>query len=117
MRPHPVFWQGQYFGYEEQVQFQIGLTGEEELFTGSKMEVFPNPFDRSATISFELQKPESVEIRLINSVGTQVYTSGKLNYSAGQHVYELERKQLNDGIYYLQMMIGEEIAVEKIIVK
>lgn len=115
--PPIIFAQGTDFGFEEQVQFGIGLTGEEEFVVGTGIEVYPNPTDQKATVSFELLKSQTVEMKVFNSVGAMVYATEVKAYSAGKHILKFDREGLTSGIYYINLMIGESVEVRKLIIR
>lgn len=115
--PPIIFAQGTDFGFEDHVQFGIGLTGEEEFVVGKGMEIYPNPTDQKAMVSFELLKSQTVEMKVFNSVGGLVYASEVKAYSAGKHILEFDGERLTSGVYYINLMIGESVEVRKLIIR
>ncbi len=112
-----IFWQASDYGWQDHVQFGISLTGEEEFVLSKGIEVFPNPTDQKAMVSFELLKSENVKIQVFNSTGSVVFTKAVKEYSAGKHNFKFNGEGLASGIYYLNLMIGESVEVQKLIIK
>jgi len=114
----PIFFaEGKDFGFEDHVQFGIGLTAIKEFVVGYEIEVYPNPTDQNANVSFELLKSQTVEMEVFSSVGVMVYDIGEKEYSPGKHTLEFDGKGLTSGIYYINLMIGEMVEVQKLIIK
>ena len=76
---------------------------------------FPNPFNPSTTIEFDLPKSEFVELKVYNILGKEVSTlvSNKLNQ--GNHTYTFDGRNLASGIYYYQIEAGDFHQVKKMI--
>ena len=112
-----LFRQASDYGMQDHVQFGISLTGEEEFVAGNGIEVYPNPTDQNARVSFELLNSQTVEMQVFSSSGENIYTSGLKEFSAGKHTLEFDGEGLTSGIYYINLMIGESVEVRKLIIK
>jgi hypothetical protein len=112
-----IFAEGAEFGFEDQVEFGIGLTGIEIPVVGSLFEISPNPMTDGATISFELKISQEVEFNLYNSAGSLVFSSGLMEMTPGSHSYFLHPETLKSGMYYLVARFGTESANQKLIVR
>src|SRR5210317_2202599 len=104
------------FGFSDQVQFDIDLTSIEGLALTEEFTVSPNPVDKKAIVSFTLENPEDVSMKIFNTVGKVVYESVK-SYSSGIQNIELFRKNLDAGIYFMQLSYGEKVLTKKVILK
>lgn len=111
-----IFAEGKNFGLEDQVQFGIGLTGIENQVIAKEFTISPNPIDKQATVSFMLENPEDVNLKIYNMVGKIVYESVN-SYSSGLQNINIERKNLDGGIYFVQLSYGDNIATKKVILK
>ena len=76
---------------------------------------FPNPFSRSITIEYELEKPGNVQITLSNHLGQQIKNVVRSNNQSGLHQYKWDATNLPDGIYFVHIRSGGEISTRKII--
>ncbi len=112
-----IFFQGKDFGFEEQVQFGIGLTEINEVSQFSDFLITPNPIGVRAEISFYLSEADPVRLKVYNSTGAMVFETAEQLYQAGKHTLQFENENLIDGIYYLQLSFGEKVLSKKLIVK
>lgn len=115
--PPNFFAEGADYGFEDEVQFGVGLTGEAEVIVGNEVAVYPNPTDQKAQISFELLKSSTVEMQVFNAMGMLVYTYEENVLSSGKHVLEFDGEGLNAGVYYINLKIDESTETQKLIIK
>ena len=101
-------------GAEELVQFSTLTVGVEEQQKQEAFTVFPNPFEEQTYISFTLEQASPVEITVYNVVGEVVTRMEKNTYSAGTHTRTFDARDLNAGIYFVQVRIGENLFTRKI---
>lgn len=112
-----IFAEGKNFGFEQQVEFGIGLTGVESHKAENGFSVYPNPVVGNATVSFVSDKTEDVQLSMYNTLGALVYQSPKTNYSAGQHNIAIERNDMEPGIYFIQLKQGDKLSTQKIVLR
>ncbi|MCX7737729.1 MAG: aryl-sulfate sulfotransferase [Candidatus Kapabacteria bacterium] len=81
----------------------------------SDLAAFPNPSEKEANISFNLNKTDKVTIKLFDLLGNPVNTvfDGYLN--VGYHNLHFETKFLLPGVYQLKLQTSKEIHTVKII--
>jgi hypothetical protein len=111
-----IFAEGKTFGFEDQIEFGIGLTGIEMNSISKSIEIYPNPMSDQTTVSFSLDQAQTVEFRLFNSLGSVVYQSGSMEYSAGKHNFVVGSTGLNSGIYFLETKIGSGSYKQKLVI-
>ena len=94
----------------------IGPLGIEDNFSNSvkKLSNYPNPFVSHTNIVCELQKPDMVEISLIDINGKFVKRVFPGQLSAGNHEYNLNTSELNPGFYLIRLTTSTSIAYHKI---
>jgi len=68
---------------------------------------YPNPFNNSTTIKYNLPTSGSVKLSLINSLGETVKQWQYESQIAGSHSLKLDGLTLASGIYYLQLCQGD----------
>lgn len=78
--------------------------------------IFPNPSDNNFNISFTLDKPETVTLKLLNMQGEMVYTNRQGIINTGHHTISLQTEGLNAGTYLL-LITTESAANSYIIIK
>ena len=82
----------------------------------SVLPAYPNPFNPTMQLPFELTRESRVTIGVVNILGQQVYSHSAV-YSPGVHHFTLDADQadLVNGMYFLQVSSGQETAVQKIV--
>ncbi len=80
-----------------------------------EMMVFPNPFSESATVQFTLRKAENVSIGMYNLVGQEILMLDQGTMGVGDHLITLDGSELVQGIYFVNVRIGENSYLKKLI--
>lgn len=76
-------------------------TPETDLPTETRInELYPNPFSQNATLSFDLDKTQTVSLRVYNTLGQEVMSllNNELK-TAGTHQIEIDAQHLPNGTY------------------
>ncbi|MBK6484947.1 MAG: T9SS type A sorting domain-containing protein [Chitinophagaceae bacterium] len=81
------------------------------------LEVYPNPFSNSATISFSLPEATHAYIELFDLAGRKLQTIVDKDLSSGNHEVIFQRGQLSSGLYLLQVKLGDILEVRKLVVE
>lgn len=76
---------------------------------------YPNPFNNSTTIQFELSESGFMELDLWNHQGQRVGILFTGNKNAGRHQVLFDATALPEGIYFCRIQIGNEMITKKII--
>lgn len=89
------------------------------LHTGLR-NIYPNPFNPSATIAYQLKSPASVKIEVFNARGQLVKTHQTAHDAAGQYSWLFEGtdargKALSSGVYQVVMRSGKTISSQKMV--
>jgi len=111
-----IFAEGKSFGFEDQVQFSIGLTGVDEISASEDFSVTPNPVKDDAVVAFELKQNSPVQLRVYNAIGELVYETTEKTYTSGNHQINFKNKNLNAGILFFQLKAGEDVFTKKVVV-
>jgi hypothetical protein len=77
--------------------------GRASQTTPSSLAVFPNPFNHTATLAFDLQVPEHVIISLYDCKGRLVTRPGQDEYPVGHFNIPLDCTHLPAGVYIAEM--------------
>jgi trimeric autotransporter adhesin len=80
--------------------------------------IFPNPFNQDVTVVYTLTQTEDVEVRLMDCSGRVISVlQSSSTQAAGTHEATFNRSSmgLSSGIYLVEILIGEERIVEKVI--
>jgi len=83
-------------------------------------EAFPNPFNPSTTIAFELGEPGSIDLSVFDLAGRRVARLASGPYPAGAHQLvwrgrDAAGRQVPAGTYYYRLSVGNETRVGKMI--
>lgn len=70
---------------------------------GSTLSLYPNPVKSSFTLTYNANNVETVSVRIFNSKGSLVYTSG-LSAQTGVNQYTVPATSLAQGIYVVQVV-------------
>ncbi|MCK4664113.1 MAG: DNRLRE domain-containing protein [Bacteroidales bacterium] len=81
----------------------------------SNLIIFPNPVKESANIEFSLSSVQNVEISIFNIIGEKIEQISNEKHTAGLHSEKFSRRNLKDGIYFVQIKIKNSIFTHKII--
>jgi hypothetical protein len=77
---------------------------------------YPNPFNGTTKICFQLPKQSSVRIRLYNAIGERVKDSLIGNLQPGNHEISYDVNQLASGVYYYVLMTEQGNLNNKLII-
>ena len=86
--------------------------GIEEVFENS-ISVYPNPTFNNTSVSLNLIESNQVTIELVNTLGQKVFTK-EYQMSVGTNNVPFLVENLNVGIYYLNIIVNDNITTEKL---
>lgn len=100
---------------------QISVANDDQAIPplSASLDVYPNPFNPSTTVSFSLSGPASVELDIYNLKGQRVRRLEARNFPAGNHSTLFDGKDdtgsdLSTGIYLLRMRYAGRILTRKL---
>ena len=94
---------------------QVGLNNiVNNLFTVSNN--YPNPFSGSTEVQVSLNKPSSVSLKVVNTLG-QVISEKVTNLSAATHTLAIDATELSTGVYFYTVSAGGFNVTNKMIVR
>ncbi|NOX47632.1 MAG: T9SS type A sorting domain-containing protein [Chlorobi bacterium] len=79
--------------------------------------LFPNPFSEKVQIKFDLRRGRNGEILIYNSEGKNVKVVFSGMFQKGENKFGWQSQNLPDGVYFVQIGIGEQIISKKIVCK
>lgn len=89
-------------------------TGVEENAAINGVNVYPNPMTTNASVDFNLTTDNNVSIVVLNTVGQLVQTANLGNMSAGVHTYQMDASSLSNGMYFLNITVGNNTITKKV---
>ncbi|MCY7409508.1 MAG: T9SS type A sorting domain-containing protein, partial [Chitinophagales bacterium] len=100
--------------FSQIVKFTTLLRLGEESAPQISILVNPNPVITSSTVSFSLEENSYINIELIDLTGRKVKTLVNGVLEEGNHQIDLNREQLNAGVYFLTVKMNNETTTMKI---
>lgn len=85
---------------------------ENNMVTG--VNVYPNPMADQASVDFNLVSDNTVSMVLVNTVGQLVMSENLGNMSAGIHTYQMDASSLSNGLYFLNITVGNSVITKKV---
>ena len=64
-------------------------------------DIYPNPFDKTASLDFNIYNAGKVEGKIINGLGIEVQTIVSKDFEAGSYILKIDGENLAPGIYSL----------------
>jgi len=102
------------------VNFNFNLTdvkNESSGFPGeySLLLNYPNPFNPSTRITYNLKEASEVQLKIFNVLGNEVATIVNELRSAGMHEVTWNAENLSSGVYFYQLRAGSFIETRKMV--
>jgi hypothetical protein len=91
--------------------------GINELSNNCNINIYPNPFHGTTSISVSLIKTSEVAISITDLLGRNVYEINNGSVDAGTHTYTFDGSKLQSGIYFFTVKAGENSVTHKMIVE
>jgi len=76
---------------------------------------YPNPFNPSTMIKFDIPKTSFVELRVFNEIGKEVAVLVKTRLQPGKYQYEFVTEGLTSGVYFARLTANGEISTRKMV--
>jgi hypothetical protein len=97
----------------------VGLYDDEAELTpaGLLAQNYPNPFSRSTTIRFDLEKESEISLRVMNLFGQTLTILATGTVAAGRHEYLWDARDMPAGLYFYRLQAGRQVFVGKMMLK
>ncbi len=90
--------------------------GINEPIVISSMNVYPNPANDQFEISYYLQKPERVSVNLFDARGSLLMNLLNEKENGGAQKISLNlNEEISSGIYFIQLIAGEQMMMKKLV--
>ncbi|MFC6999385.1 T9SS type A sorting domain-containing protein [Rufibacter roseus] len=80
------------------------------------VKVYPNPTSGTVNLSFDVKKKANVKVRIVDSQGRTVLQDERESFQ-GQYAKEINLSKYGAGVFVIQLMIGNSIQAEKVLVQ
>jgi len=74
---------------------------------------FPNPFNPSTMIEFDLPQKSDVNLKIYNILGQEILTLIDKETDAGKHQIQWNAKNQSSGIYFLTLKINSSTNLQR----
>ncbi len=88
----------------------VGEASAPNLFS-----IYPNPSDGNSVISYSLAEQSDVQIQMFDLTGRLVQNVFAGKQQAGSYTQPLEGESLATGTYLVQMIVGDKVSTQKLI--
>ncbi len=78
------------------------------------LKAYPNPFNPTTNISFDLPKSGDVKVVVYNVMGQKEMVVKNAYHSAGHYQYTFDASTLSSGIYYIRLQTANSVRVRKV---
>jgi thiol-disulfide isomerase/thioredoxin len=85
----------------------VGVSENESPVT--QLTVSPNPISNTGYLFFNAQKSMNLSYRIFDLTGQERYSSSTIMLHSGQQKIKLPVDELNNGMYFVQLLIDEKI--------
>jgi len=103
--------------WSETWQFHVGSQNTGDLSLQKKnIRIFPNPCDGEFTIELNSFQANQVKVTILDFVGKSVFQE-TTSFQTGLDSKKFNTGEIKEGLYFLQLNVGENIYTEKLIIK
>jgi hypothetical protein len=79
------------------------------------LSTYPNPFNLTATISFELPRAQEISVVIYDVLGRRVCEIARGMQTAGNHELRFDASGLSSGIYFVRLKAGDFAVAKKVL--
>ncbi len=76
---------------------------------------YPNPFNPSTTVQYEISQPGIVSVSIYNSLGQEVFDRKLGLKTTGRHEFVYEAGNLTSGLYFVKVRTEHGSAMSKML--
>ncbi len=99
--------------YLDNINVRESTVGIDPIAAQGGLTAFPNPTADISTITFELTESTSVNTEIVNALGSVVFNNVE-TMNAGTQKVVFDGTELPDGIYFVNLTIGDEVITKKV---
>ncbi|MCP4521446.1 MAG: T9SS type A sorting domain-containing protein [Cytophagales bacterium] len=79
--------------------------------------VYPNPANDITTISFDLEESANTSVVVYNAQGQAVSSVVNAELNADTHTFDIDASELPSGLYFIQLIANDTLAIQRLIVE
>ena len=104
-----------YYEYYENLREVVSVEPTVDIPNNFELKAYPNPFNPSTAISFQLSADSKVELSIYDLTGKKVHTLVNEYRQAGKYVEHFHAENVSSGVYLYQLTVGNEVDTQKLI--
>ena len=102
--------------YLDDINVYNDNVGIEDINESVNLNIYPNPVNDNAIISFSLITPTDVKIDLFDVLGRNVKTISQGSLAEGDHKINFNKNGLKAGIYFIHLNLNNSTVVKPVVV-
>lgn len=87
---------------------------QEQSVIDANVKVYPNPVSNIANVEIAMKENAETAVNVYNMLGQKVMQIGEKTLSSGTHNYQLDFANMQNGIYFIKVNVGDKIITKKI---
>ncbi len=92
------------------------LVADKKELSVKDLKFSPNPNDGKFDLNFELSKKQSVQIKIVDLQGKEVYNETVSDFN-GKYSSNIDISENGEGVYILQILQGKKASTSKVVIK
>ncbi len=89
-------------------------TGIEDIVAETEVKVYPNPFSNYTNLVVNSNQISHIKVNMYNILGELVFQSDEGMHPAGENRIRISGENLENGIYFVQLMVNDQVITERI---
>ena len=102
-------------GYDSDISTVVGVDQYDIVLNEfSLLPAYPNPFNPVTNISFVVDKPSEISLKIFDVNGKLVQVVNPKMYQSGVHNFQWNASSLSSGMYFIHMLNGADRHTQKV---
>jgi len=102
-------------GYDSDISTVVGVDQDDIVLNQfSLLPAYPNPFNPITNISFVVDKPSEISLKIFDVNGKLVQVVNPKMYQSGVHNIQWNASSLSSGMYFIHMLNGADRHTQKV---
>lgn len=102
------------YGYSLHVR-NTSINSVEETENNISTNLFPNPTNETANLSFTISVSQNVRLELYDIAGKLIASPDLGNKAPGQHTFTINLSNVESGVYFCKLFIGDSVVTQRIV--
>ena len=94
---------------------EFSMNNGEEISSLSVSKAYPNPFNPTTNLEYSIANSGHVKVTVFDVTGRQISVIENSYKNSGDHSLIWDAKNNTSGIYYIQILSGNDIETQKVV--